>query len=429
MSAEQSTIEPHAASEAPGPAAYGQSEAPVAPTMMEEPKAEDPTLGRKLFVGGLSWDTDDAAMSDYFAAFGEVEEAIVVYNRAACVSRGFGFVTFKSIEDAERCLCHANHKINDKSVEAKRAVQKGEQGRMVETMDQKMAKQVFIGGLPQNTTSDQLKEWAQEEWGVDKIANAIAVLDLETKVTRGFGFVNFTDPSMVAVAINATGGREYYIGEKKVEVKRAQIRDRMSTGGGSGGRGRGRGRGKGRSGRGHQNGHGYSHGGKGQFQGGFYGQQYGTPAGDPYGQTQYGGGQFDMAHFGNFMGYPQAAQAQAYGTPQQMQAALYSGMVGYGQQPPPAGTAPTIGKQQPKGVGMAAGMPQGAPLHAQGGAGAMEAGGMEAAMRSFEQMNIAASAPMAHMMPYSQPGAGGGVGQRVVPPPTGAEAEVHHFSQ
>jgi len=122
-----------------------------------------------------------------------------------------------------------------------------------------MAKQVFVGGLPPNTTSDQLKEWAQNEWGVDKVRNAIAVLDLETKVTRGFGFVNFTDASMVPLAVSGVAGREYFIGDKKVEVKRAQVRDRNHyTGGGGyqqqagrgGSGGRGRGRGRGRQGRG-----------------------------------------------------------------------------------------------------------------------------------------------------------------------------------
>ena len=83
---------------------------------------------------------------------------MVVYNRAAGVSRGFGFVTFKHRADAEAVIA-LPHRINNKSVEAKLAVQKGEQ--VVETFEQKMAKQIFVGGLPPNTTSDELKEWAQ----------------------------------------------------------------------------------------------------------------------------------------------------------------------------------------------------------------------------------------------------------------------------
>jgi len=133
------------------------------------------------------------------------------------VSRGFGFVTFKNRKVAETVMAQA-HRINNKSVEAKLAVQKGEQ--IVETFEEKMAKQIFIGGLPPNTTSDELKEWAQSLFGHDKVTNAIAVLDLETKTTRGFGFVNFASPAMVDFAVQP--GMVYELNSKRVDVKRAQ---------------------------------------------------------------------------------------------------------------------------------------------------------------------------------------------------------------
>ena len=112
----------------------------------------------KLFIGGLSWDTNEAVLRSHFEEYGEVTDVMVVYNRTAGVSRGFGFVTFKDRHVAEAVVCQ-QHRINNKSVEAKLAVQKGEQVR--ESFDQKMARQIFVGGLPPNTTSDELKEWAQ----------------------------------------------------------------------------------------------------------------------------------------------------------------------------------------------------------------------------------------------------------------------------
>lgn len=171
----------------------------------------------KLFIGGLSWETDEQALTTHFEQFGEVTDVMVVYNRTAGVSRGFGFVTFKDREVAQHVIS-VQHRINDKSVEAKLAVQKGEQVR--ESFDEKMARQIFVGGLPPNTTSDQLKEWAQALFGKEKVTNAIAVLDLETKTTRGFGFVNFSSPEMVEVAVQP--GLVYDMAGKRVEVKRAQ---------------------------------------------------------------------------------------------------------------------------------------------------------------------------------------------------------------
>lgn len=46
------------------------------------------------------------------------------------------------------------------------------------------------------------------------------VIDLKTKVTRGFGFIQFTTPEMVDFAVQQ--GLHYEMNSKKVTVKRAQ---------------------------------------------------------------------------------------------------------------------------------------------------------------------------------------------------------------
>jgi RNA recognition motif-containing protein len=51
-------------------------------------------MSKKLFVGGLSWDTDDHSLRAAFEKFGEVTEASVISDRETGRSRGFGFVTF-----------------------------------------------------------------------------------------------------------------------------------------------------------------------------------------------------------------------------------------------------------------------------------------------------------------------------------------------
>ena len=56
------------------------------------------TMPKKLFVGGLSWDTDDMGLRRAFERFGEISEAKVINDRNTGRSRGFGFVSF---EDGE----------------------------------------------------------------------------------------------------------------------------------------------------------------------------------------------------------------------------------------------------------------------------------------------------------------------------------------
>ena len=87
--------------------------------------------GSKLFLGGLSYDSTEQTILDYFkASYGEdqVLEAQVVRDRATNQSRGFGFVTFS---DAEVALTvqRAEHTIDGRSVMARRATPKGENPR------------------------------------------------------------------------------------------------------------------------------------------------------------------------------------------------------------------------------------------------------------------------------------------------------------
>lgn len=51
-------------------------------------------MSKKVFVGGLSWDTDDNSLRAAFEQFGEVVEAKVICDQYTGRSRGFGFVTF-----------------------------------------------------------------------------------------------------------------------------------------------------------------------------------------------------------------------------------------------------------------------------------------------------------------------------------------------
>ena len=65
-------------------------------------------MSKKLYVGGLSWDTADSALQQAFERFGVVEEAKVVMDRDTGRSRGFGFVTFQDDGDAGKALEHLN---------------------------------------------------------------------------------------------------------------------------------------------------------------------------------------------------------------------------------------------------------------------------------------------------------------------------------
>lgn len=57
----------------------------------------------RIFVGGIAANTTDAELKQYFSAFGAVKDTKIISDRAGA-SRGYGFVTFESQEDADRII-------------------------------------------------------------------------------------------------------------------------------------------------------------------------------------------------------------------------------------------------------------------------------------------------------------------------------------
>ncbi|XP_008243500.1 PREDICTED: glycine-rich RNA-binding protein 4, mitochondrial-like [Prunus mume] len=67
-------------------------------------------LTTKLFVGGLSFYTNDKGLSEAFSQYGQVIEAQIVTDRVSDRSKGFGFVTFASEDEAHKALEEMNGK-------------------------------------------------------------------------------------------------------------------------------------------------------------------------------------------------------------------------------------------------------------------------------------------------------------------------------
>ncbi|CAI2350291.1 unnamed protein product [Caenorhabditis sp. 36 PRJEB53466] len=82
-------------------------------------------------------------------------------------------------------------------------------------------RKLFIGGLSQETTSVQLREYFSR-WG--PVVDAIVMRDMSTKQSRGFGFVTFGSVFSAELAMMT---RPHVIGGRKVDSKRAIPRDQM----------------------------------------------------------------------------------------------------------------------------------------------------------------------------------------------------------
>ena len=65
-------------------------------------------MGKKLFVGNLSFDTTTADLEALFAQVGTCESAAVITDRATGRSRGFGFVEMGSASAAQKAIAALN---------------------------------------------------------------------------------------------------------------------------------------------------------------------------------------------------------------------------------------------------------------------------------------------------------------------------------
>ncbi len=61
-------------------------------------------MAKKLYVGGLSYNTTDAVLKDLFAQAGTVESATIIIDKMTNRSKGFGFVEMSSDEEAQKAI-------------------------------------------------------------------------------------------------------------------------------------------------------------------------------------------------------------------------------------------------------------------------------------------------------------------------------------
>lgn len=65
-------------------------------------------MGKKLYVGNLSYSVRDSELEELFAAHGSVQSAQVIMDRDTGRSKGFGFVEMASDQEAQSAISALN---------------------------------------------------------------------------------------------------------------------------------------------------------------------------------------------------------------------------------------------------------------------------------------------------------------------------------
>jgi RNA recognition motif-containing protein len=73
-------------------------------------------MGRKLFVGNLSFNTDERRLEELFQSVGAVDTVNIVRDQMTGRARGFAFVEMQSDEDAQSAI----QKLNDTELDGRK---------------------------------------------------------------------------------------------------------------------------------------------------------------------------------------------------------------------------------------------------------------------------------------------------------------------
>lgn len=61
-------------------------------------------MGKKIYVGNLSYEVDSSSLQEIFAAHGTVESAEIIQDRDTGRSKGFGFVQMSTDQEAATAI-------------------------------------------------------------------------------------------------------------------------------------------------------------------------------------------------------------------------------------------------------------------------------------------------------------------------------------
>ncbi|XP_027075049.1 RNA-binding protein Musashi homolog 2 [Coffea eugenioides] len=143
---------------------------------------------RKLVVLGIPWEVDTEGLREYMTKFGELEDCIVMKERSTGRSRGFGYVTFVTVEDAKAALS-SEHFLGNRMLEVKIATPKEEM-----RAPSKKVTRIFVARISPSVSEAAFRSYF-EKYG--DITDLYMPKDPSTKSHRGIGFVTFANAESV----------------------------------------------------------------------------------------------------------------------------------------------------------------------------------------------------------------------------------------
>ncbi|XP_030552211.1 30S ribosomal protein 2, chloroplastic [Rhodamnia argentea] len=161
---------------------------------------------RRLYIGNIPRDVDNAQLTQIVEEHGAVESAEVMYDKYSGRSRRFAFVTMKTVEDANAVVEKLNgSQIGGREIKVNITEKplpsvdlspfQSEESQFVDSPHK-----VYVGNLSRSVTTDTLKQFFSEK---GQVLSAKVSRVPGTSKSSGFGFATFSSDEDVEAAITS----------------------------------------------------------------------------------------------------------------------------------------------------------------------------------------------------------------------------------
>ncbi|KAM7254074.1 hypothetical protein ACFE04_031756 [Oxalis oulophora] len=184
---------------------------------------------KKLFLGGVGYETTEETLKTYFSQYGDVSDVEVIHDKVTGRHRGFAFISFSDQTAADQAIKHS-HTIDGRNVDARKAyprqvIQTSARSGIVNSGTYNFrTKKIFVGGLPSSVTEKVFRGYFQN---YGRVTDVVVMYDPKTHRPRGFGFITYTTEDAVERVLHKNF---HELNGKQVEVKPAIPKEDIEDG-------------------------------------------------------------------------------------------------------------------------------------------------------------------------------------------------------
>ncbi|PON42095.1 Splicing factor-like protein [Parasponia andersonii] len=170
--------------------------------------------GGRLYVGNLPYSMNSTLLAEVFGEAGNVVSVEVIYDKVTDRSRGFGFVTMGSVEEAKEAIrMFEGSQVEGRTIkvnfpEVPRGGEREVLGAKIRNINRSFVDspyQLYAGNLGWGLTSQALRDAFADQPG---LLSAKVIYERDTGRSRGFGFVSFETAEAAQSALDAMNGVE-----------------------------------------------------------------------------------------------------------------------------------------------------------------------------------------------------------------------------